>query len=311
MSKKKTVLVLLSSYNGEKYISQQIDSILGQTGLDKLNILVRDDGSSDKTLEILSDYKREYPTSFDYIAGNNIGCNGSFLELLEHAKNFNFYSFSDQDDVWKEDKLVSAINMIESLKYDGPVLYGSCSELTDEKLNVIGETTKQSRKISFENIIIQNFLPGHTQVMNQKLVDLVNENKISSTKIFYYDYWIATIAMAFGKIVFDNTSRTLYRQHESNELGFGKGNIGWIKERIQRIIKGDSMKMASQISEFYQLFQNKLKDNQRSEIQQFFDSQRSFFSRAKYLFKTPFYRQSRLQTILFYGLYLIGGYKQN
>ena len=96
------VLVLMSTYNGEKYLREQIDSILGQRGVE-VSLLVRDDGSTDATLTTLDEYKES--GRLDYYCGNNLGPARSFMHLLQNAPASDFYAFSDQDDKWMDDKL--------------------------------------------------------------------------------------------------------------------------------------------------------------------------------------------------------------
>ena len=118
------VIVLLSSYNGEKYIKQQIDSILNQTGVEVI-IMVRDDGSKDNTISILEDYQRNV-SSFELIKGDNCGSTASFSRLLAYAYskfgNDVLYAFSDQDDVWQKEKLLVASKRLD-IKSTIPMLY--------------------------------------------------------------------------------------------------------------------------------------------------------------------------------------------
>lgn len=304
----KKVLVLLSAYNGETYIKQQIKSILDQNGEFHLDIVVRDDGSLDNTVSIIREVNQALENKIRIIEGNNIGCNASFFELLKYAKGYDYYAFSDQDDVWLADKIQSAINMLESDNLKCPKLYGGCSFVVDNNLNKTGTTTKQERDISFENILIQNFLPGHSQVMNQSLVDIINCTQVNPDNIFYYDAWISTVASAFGNIYFDNTPHTLYRQHENNELGFGNGFIGWAVERYRRVAKGDTYKTSRQIKEFLHIYGDNLLPEYVDYINVFFESQKSFLTRIHYIVNCPLYRQSKLQTVLFKVLYLFNRY---
>lgn len=108
---KPTVSVLMSTYNGAKYIREQIDSILNQKDVN-VELLIRDDGSSDNTAEICKEYQKKN-TNIRFYQGENIGVGKSFMELLKKAPEADYYSFSDQDDVWLEDKLSRAVKMIK------------------------------------------------------------------------------------------------------------------------------------------------------------------------------------------------------
>ena len=118
-----TVQVLMSTYNGEKYIREQLNSIINQT-YPSIKILVRDDGSSDGTIEILEEYAAKYD-NMAYYAGKNLGVIQSFLQLLKDSDDSSaYYAFSDQDDVWLPEKIEKAVEMIENNKeVEQPILY--------------------------------------------------------------------------------------------------------------------------------------------------------------------------------------------
>ena len=116
------------------------------------------------------------------VEGQNLGYNGSFFELIKTAEGYDYYAFSDQDDVWMEEKVQTAVEWMEkeSLVYNGPVLYASTSYLVEDDLIPYGTTRKQQRKFTLYNTIVQNICPGHNQFMNEKLVEIV-KSKIAIT----------------------------------------------------------------------------------------------------------------------------------
>lgn len=129
----KTVMVLLSTYNGEKYLKEQIDSVLSQKNVN-VNILVRDDGSYDETKTILQKYQDE--GKLKWYTGNNLKATYSFLDLLHNTPKADYYAFCDQDDVWNENKLIMAINKLENLPKYKPALYTGRLNITDSELNI-------------------------------------------------------------------------------------------------------------------------------------------------------------------------------
>ena len=305
---KNNILVLLSSYNGEKYIKEQIDSILNQKTEYEVDLLIRDDGSTDGTRNILKEYKETYADRVQIVYGENIGYIRSFFELIKMADGHKYYALSDQDDVWLENKLDAAVKMCDEENTELPLLYGSSSCLVNTALEPFGETQKQLREITFYNTIIQNFFPGHTQVFNEPLCQLLKK-EIDYSKIYVHDSWITNIAILYGKVIFDNHSYTLYRQHGSNEVGFGKGIVGWIQERIKRVKKNDNKKYSEQIHYFYEECHRDMDESQKNEMKKFIDSQVSWIKRVRYLFVTKMYRQRTFETVLFKLLYVSGGYK--
>ena len=308
MSKlKNEILVLMSTYNGEKYITEQIESIENQKLDIPLNILVRDDGSKDNTVNILNKLNEKYK-NIKVLQEENIGCNASFFKLFKIAEGYKYYAISDQDDIWLEDKLQRGINKIRKENIFIPILYGSCSYLMDNEGNIKGTTQKQIRDITLNNTIIQNFIPGHSDIINDSLLQLLKEN-IDYKKIYVYDYWITNVAMLYGKIIFDNEPSTKYRIHNSNTVGYGKSKIEWIKERIKRFKKGDGSSITSQIGYFYDLNKEKIPIKIRNEVESYINSNNNVFKRFKFIVKSKLYRQKKSETLLFKVAYLFGKYK--
>ena len=189
------VLVLLSSYNGEKYIKEQINSILNQKNVD-INILIRDDGSSDNTQNILKEIEAKC-SRIHCIFENNIGYKHSFMKLVYQAgSEYDYYAFADQDDVWLEDKMSAAISMID---ITSPCLYYSMMSQVDVNLNMLEEQQEYKYPLNKKMILFQNFVQGSTIVFNKKLYSLLHKYKMS--KEVAHDIWIPIVASYFGKIV--------------------------------------------------------------------------------------------------------------
>ena len=302
---KNEVLIMMSTYNGEKYIREQLDSIENQKLDIPLSILIRDDGSNDKTKEIIKEYKKKYK-NIKLITGKNIGCNASFFELFKIAEGYKYYSISDQDDIWNEDKLQKGIEKIKNEKDDIPILYGSCSYIMDNT-GIKGTTQKQLRPSNFNNYVIQTYIPGHTQIMNNELMSLMKK-KINYSKIYCYDNWPIYIAELYGKIIFDNNPSTKYRIHNENVLGYGKNKLSWIKERLRRFKKGDGKKIRKQVEYFYNIYKDDISTEYKKEIEKFLYKNKNFFSRIHFVFTTKLYRQKKYETLLFKIAYLFKMY---
>lgn len=302
----KKVLVLMSTYNGERYIKEQLDSILHQRH--PVDILIRDDGSSDATITILNEYKNKH-SNIKVLEEKNKGVVDSFFSLMTHAHGYDYYAFSDQDDIWFDDKIECAVQHLDALDPEKPALYASCSLLVDNNLQ--GEDTTQidRRGLSFYNVMIQNLMPGHAQVFNQKLVDFVNAYPVDTTKVVVHDFWLALIGITFGNTYFDNQYHTYYRQHGSNSIGYGHGPFGWFNERIKRILRSAAKDITIQDKLFYDTFKMQLNEEQKNELEGLLFSQRNLFTRLHYLCKAKVYRQKKIETALFYILYALGGYK--
>lgn len=217
------VIVLLSSYNGEKYIKQQIDSILNQTGVEVI-IMVRDDGSKDNTISILEDYQRNV-SSFELIKGDNCGSTASFSRLLAYAYskfgNDVLYAFSDQDDVWQKEKLLVASKRLD-IKSTIPMLY--CSNLTcvDEFLNVLKPMRNRINGFPKSSTLICPIATGCTMVFTPSAAELYVSSY--TEKVRMHDIWLSQICAFLGSVYYDNDAYILYRQHGGNQIG-NKSNI--------------------------------------------------------------------------------------
>lgn len=206
------ITVLMSTYNGEDYLREQIDSILSQINVD-LYLLVRDDGSKDNTVQILDGYKQK--GALDYYVGENIGWKLSFMHLLQNAPDSDFYAFSDQDDHWLPDKLSVAIEKIKGLT-DGPQLYVSNTYYWKDEIKVL--TNKIKPDVNAARCLIWCLGPGCTMVFNKELKSIIKEHPIHDSSI-PHDYWVQSTAFLFGSIYYDMDSHILYRQHGNNQLG--------------------------------------------------------------------------------------------
>lgn len=209
-----TVTVLMSTYNGEKYLREQIDSILNQEGC-KVKLVIRDDGSTDSTVNIIEEY-REKNNCIVLIKGGNIGYSESFMTLLRKADKTAYYAFADQDDVWFKKKLSHAISFISHDSTNGPKLYYSNAKITDEKLNIIGDLYESPRyQPNRESILFNGSGSGFTFLMNRELVALLNKGPLEICES--HDRWVQYVCRYLGKVYYDHSSEmALHRIHGKN-----------------------------------------------------------------------------------------------
>ena len=221
LNMKNKVLVLLSTYNGEKYVYAQLESILSQKNVE-LSVLCRDDGSEDNTFEIVLEFVQTHK-NITLIKGNNIGCAKSYYFLLEEAyrlrDQFDYFSFSDQDDVWLENKLKRAIDCLEKeeIAKQQPYLYCSNLSIVDSNLRFIKLMNGNNVSLSKAGLLVKNVCTGCTMVFNRSVLDFFNQYKPDSFRL--HDIWLADMCVFFGKIYYDNESYILYRQHRGNAIG--------------------------------------------------------------------------------------------
>lgn len=217
----KKVLVLLSTYNGEKYLIDQINSLMSQKMVD-VNVLVRDDGSTDSTVNIL---KKNMNKRIKCVFGTNLGASKSFFELINMATlDYDYYAFCDQDDVWLENKLEKALDKLECFDDYNPSLYYSGQILTDKELRTISNHVLDVNRSIKANWIF-NQMAGCTAVFNKRLLELMKQ--YIPKKIKYHDVWCYKLCACFdGNIYVDSNGYILYRQHEDNVIGMNSGLRG-------------------------------------------------------------------------------------
>ena len=212
------VVVLMSTYNGEKYLREQMDSLLRQEGV-AVEIFVRDDGSTDSTVSIIEDYANKN-SNVHLNIGKNLGVGNSFMNLVEHAPDdFDYYAFSDQDDIWLENKLSKAIEVIKDI--DGPTLYCSNQTLVDSEGEKIALRYNKVLDLSTEQILFVNRVQGCTALWNSDLQKILSTQLPSRELLIcrIHDVWVGMVASVCGKIIYDENSYILYRQHENNVVG--------------------------------------------------------------------------------------------
>ncbi len=208
------VIVLLSTYNGEKYLRTQIDSVLLQKNVN-VQLLVRDDGSSDSTKDILNEYFQK--GKLIWYEGENLRSAQSFFDLIFHASKADYYAFCDQDDFWESDKLDSAIKCLKKLDENKPLLYCSATKFVDANLQPL-KIKSRPGVTSFSQSIISTNATGCTMCFNDVLFNMIRKHRPMS-KIMH-DGWVHKLCLAVGGFVYyDNNSYILYRQHENNVVG--------------------------------------------------------------------------------------------
>jgi glycosyltransferase involved in cell wall biosynthesis len=232
------VLILMSSYNGEIYINEQIESILAQTGVN-IKLLIRDDGSKDSTVEIINEYTKQY-SCIELYQGGNLGPALSFFDLIVHAPDYDYYAFSDQDDVWEKDKIQQAIGKISSTQ-EIPSLYISRAKLFDAELNEIAYRYKKFKVKLFKEAVLNNNATGCTMVFNYKLMEKL---KIYVPRVnVMHDHWTYLLNLAIEGFTYaDENSYIKYRQHSNNAIGGRKRYLKKFISKINMLIRKDKNK---------------------------------------------------------------------
>lgn len=269
------VAVLLSSYNGEKYIREQIDSVLSQEGVEVI-LFIRDDGSSDRTPEILKTYEHD-PRCIIYFE-ENVGVIKSFFDLIQKAHGYDYYALCDQDDVWDVNKLEEAVKHL--LKNQGQAsMYFSATRVVDESLNEISDAKMISgpRALSLNEVLLTNNATGCTIVFNQNLREHLLDKL--PERMIMHDHWIYLVCLALGgKVIYDNKPHISYRQHEENVLGNRKTLASTIKYSSFSSMKGVRSSLAKFI---YQSHVDTIPNENKAILKAFAEYDSSFINRVK------------------------------
>lgn len=286
----KSVVVLLSSYNGEQYIKEQIESIFNQKDVD-VYLMIRDDGSTDKTVEIIEEMS--FDKKIKLIKGENIGYIKSFDYLIRYAPQADFYAYADQDDVWMDDKLKKAIEQIEG---DYPMLYAGNAYVTDDKLNKKGLFNKREENY-FDHIckILNSGAQGCTLVFNEALRK--NVNKYYPINIWPHDYWLTTLCLFIGQVKYDPEPHMLYRQHSFNvtggDLGF-QNKIRKSKDSLKRSFTAPWSRLAEDLLEGYS---DLISEKDQKVLKELVLYKRSVENKVKLLFDPNFKKENWVKNI--------------
>jgi len=289
------VQVLLSTYNGVKFLRPLMDSLLDQD-YPRVEILVRDDGSTDDTTNVLQE-SSTLP-NVKIFHGQHIGAVRSFFKLLElSSSQAAYFAFCDQDDIWKKDKISHAIEMLSTQRNHRPLLYCGRLKIVDEHLYFRGLSKIPSREPSFKNAIVENVADGCTAVFNAHVRDLIIRSIPHSALM--HDWWLYLVVSAFGNIVYDEEPKILYRQHSDNLIGNPLGFKDIWAARIQRFKKNRNLQLIhKQAEEFDRIYGSYLDNNVKRTIHDFINRRRSFISRIKYAFWGDVYRQSMIDNVI-------------
>jgi len=251
-----TVDILLSVYNGESFLQQQLDSIAGQSYSD-WRLILRDDGSSDKSREIIEQFKNNHPEKIEIVKDTkgNIGYNASFMELMGHAT-ADHILLCDHDDFWYPEKisvLLAAIKDEEKKDNTKGILAFCDLQLTDEKLNITHDSFLRKMRFNKNNgnqvFFLKNYVPGCSTMFNKALLQ---EAFKTQNLIGFHDQWLITLAAAINGIVCVNKPLMKYRQHDKNAIGIKADQA----QTLGLFIK-DALKYAFQNKKYRQLMYSK------------------------------------------------------
>ena len=271
------ITILLATYNGEKYIETQIESLLSQT-YTNWRLIIRDDNSTDNTPTLLEKYQQQYPDKITILpAAANLGSILNFNALLTFAHDAKYIMFCDQDDCWLPDKIAVTYSKMGALEKEygtnHPVMVFTNFQYVNEEMQII-ESKKDFeintiQNFGFPHLLAQNPVYGCTTIMNRALVDKIASIPAQAEN---HDHWAALVAAAFGKLYYLNTKTILYRQHSKNISGSFDNDT--LQKRFKRIFINkknfkDAKAKYSMLQFFYRRYYSRLNKEQQRILDNF------------------------------------------
>ncbi|MCM1523275.1 MAG: glycosyltransferase family 2 protein [Ruminococcus sp.] len=217
--------ILMAVYNGERFLREQIESVVSQS-YTEWRLFICDDGSSDGSADIAEEYAERYPGKI-FAAVNGVPARsacGNFMGMLRKSS-AEYVMFCDQDDVWHEDKIAVTLDKMREIEEGNPkkpVLIHTDLEIVDRELNVTAGSFMRyqglkARYKSLNRLLCQNNITGCTVMVNRALADIVKD--APAEYMLMHDWWAGLAAAAFGEIGFVDRATVKYRQHGGNQLG--------------------------------------------------------------------------------------------
>jgi glycosyltransferase involved in cell wall biosynthesis len=285
------VQVLLSTYNGEPFLAAQLDSLLAQDH-PQVEILIRDDGSTDSTVAILQDYAAAFP-HIRLIEGTNVGFARSFLALLQEASpDAEYLALCDQDDVWHPDKLSRAAVALGRVAPGTPALYTSRLTVADARLRPVGASAVPRKGLSFANALVENSAAGCATVINRAAIGVLRRRV--PEYLAAHDGWIYLVVSAFGCALYDETATLLFRRHGANASEY---SFGWVRNwgtRLRRVLRNKRRGFVAQARELRRLYGAELPVERRQLLDRFLCQRPRYRERLAYALAGDVYRQSPL-----------------
>lgn len=307
MAQKKTatICIFMATYNGAQYIRQQLESFESQTIRD-WELVISDDGSTDETLQIIQNFKEKHPLhSISILNGPKKGFASNFLSMLEkYNGDALFFAFSDQDDVWENNKIENALKKLKTIPSNKPALYCGRTEYINQSGNRYTPAQYSRRfnhKPSFENSLVQCLAGGNTMVFNRRALELVISTQLNN-KVPSHDWWIYQLISGCGGVVFyDPQPTVLYRQHNTNLIGGNKKFLAKAR-RLYMFLSG-KFALSNRLN-LANLLKNKeiLEQSSIISLENYYQAcnNNRFYLRVAFFFKSKAKRQSLLENLLLY-----------
>ena len=305
----KKIDILLATYNGERFLGRQIDSILEQMD-DRCRLLVRDDSSTDGTQALLRQMAEQHPDRIVLLdESGRLGACGSFGRLIE-CSDADYLLFCDQDDVWLPGHIFRPIERIQAVEREfgreTPVLAHTDLVVADCDLHTICNSFWAYGKLDptggcrLNRLLIQNVVTGCAMTINRPLARLACPIPASAAM---HDWWLALVASVFGRVETIGEATTLYRQHSENCVGANRYDWQYIRRKFKDVLSGEAVARwrrttKRQAEEFQRLFGERLSPQQRETLAAYVGLEDvGFFRRRVQIFRHGFFKTGLMRNI--------------
>ncbi len=237
------VNIVLATYNGEKFIEQQLDSIIAQT-YENIDIYIRDDGSSDHTVDIVEQYIAKNKSSKKIILlnnhGENLRCPKSFYEIIRRCEPADYYSLCDQDDIWYPEKIQRAVKRLQQEDNDQVLLYYSACDYSTAEGELIRKSPLQKENMELKDVLYYTPGSGFTIVFNEAARKKLVLDVIPGEEL--HDRWLMRGTVCFGKMLYDSKSTASHIRHDNAVTAGDAGNGNLIMNFFKAELCGDDSK---------------------------------------------------------------------
>ncbi|MBC3775845.1 glycosyltransferase family 2 protein [Pseudomonas sp. SWRI99] len=294
-----SVAILLCTFNGARFLAEQIDSILMQTHTNWV-IHASDDGSCDSTVKLLEAYQKSVgPDRLRLYQGPQLGFAQNFISLIKNNSiEADYFAFSDQDDIWHPTKLEKGLKKLQKIDHSNPALYCTRVRLIDTEQRCVGFSPLRKNTPSFENALVQSLAGANTMLINQSartLMAAIPDN----TPVVAHD-WLAylLVTASAGQVIYDSTPSLDYRQHEGNLIGNRTG-LSANFHRIKRFVTGDFSIWNDMNSEILDSMLGYMPTQNHTLFSDFKALRTAgLVKRTRLFFKVGLYRQGPLENLL-------------
>lgn len=290
--------ILMATYNGEKFLREQIDSILQQKTDIPFDLIVRDDGSSDATLEILESYQQQ--GLLTYYAQGNLGAAKGFIQLLKDHPGYDLYAYADQDDVWDPGKVQRGLDAVKDRK--GPAIYCTNAALVDDRLQSLGRNThREQPTYNLVSILcLACCAQGCTSVFNNALAKVIQEHPMPDVFIMHDSLITCLCGLIGGEVIYDHAPSMQYRMHGANVFGMVTAKQSLtrvIKSRIKEITTKPKVSMYTQAKNILDTYGDVIPQQNKPLCHTVIRAEKSLGARLKLVFNKDLKHDTLNKTI--------------